>query len=129
MTTTETLNKLTGPKVTQAEIDALVVAEQYHHFPHTRVTVCCLTLRNEFSVIGESSCVADENFNHELGRQIAREDAIEKVWWLEGYLLRQKLTDAKTPGASPPSLPGLASVGARPLGAAEDYAADDDLDL
>jgi len=50
-----------------------------------------LTLQNGFTVVGESACASPENFNAELGRKIARENARNKIWMLEGYLLKQRL--------------------------------------
>jgi len=79
------------PRVTDEQIDGLIVAEQYHQFPGTTATVCCMTLRNGFNAIGESACVSPQAFNAETGRKIAREAARQKVWALEGYLLRQRL--------------------------------------
>lgn len=79
------------PRVTNEAIDNLIVAEQYHQFPGTTVTVCCLTLRNGFNTVGESACVSPEGFDAEIGRQLARKEAREKIWLLEGYLLRQML--------------------------------------
>lgn len=79
------------PRVTNEAIDNLIVAEQYHQFEGTTVTVCCLTLRNGFNTVGESACVSPEGFDAEIGRQLARKEAREKIWLLEGYLLRQML--------------------------------------
>lgn len=56
-----------------------------------QLTTCVLVLRNGFTVTGESACVSPENFNAELGRKYAREKAINKIWELEGYLLKQRL--------------------------------------
>jgi hypothetical protein len=53
--------------------------------------VCCLTLRNGFTVTGESACASPENYNSEIGQKIAFENARDKVWMLEGYLLKEKL--------------------------------------
>lgn len=53
-----------------------------------RVTVCVLTMRNGFVVIGESACVDLENFDLDIGRQIARSNAVDKIWPLVGYELR-----------------------------------------
>lgn len=61
--------------------------------PLDLLTFCVLVLRNGFTVVGQSACASPENFNAEIGRQIARKDAIEKIWPLEGYLLRQRLHD------------------------------------
>ncbi len=55
------------------------------------LTFCVLILNNGFTVTGESACVSPENFDAEIGRKIARENAREKIWVLEGYLLKQNL--------------------------------------
>lgn len=55
------------------------------------LTFCVLVLENGFTVTGESACASPENFNEEIGRKIAYENAIDKVWLLEGYLLKQTL--------------------------------------
>jgi hypothetical protein len=73
-------------------IDATIVGEDYHVFPDTTMTVCALKLRNGFIVIGESAAASPENFNAELGRKIARDNARNKIWALEGYALRNKLS-------------------------------------
>jgi len=53
--------------------------------------VCVLTLKNGFTVTGESACASPENYNQEIGEKIAKENAVDKIWPLEGYLLKQKL--------------------------------------
>jgi len=82
---------LTAPRVTPERLEEVIVREDYHVFPGTLLTVCCLRLRNGFTVTGESACASPENFNAELGRKIAREHAKQKIWPLEGYLLRDRL--------------------------------------
>lgn len=86
--------KLTAPRLTPEDIDATIVSEQYHIFPGTTLTVCCLTLRNGFNVVGESATASPENFDTELGRKIARSSARDKIWALEGYILRERLAAA-----------------------------------
>jgi hypothetical protein len=83
---------LTAPRITPEQIDAAVVGEQYHVFEGTTLTVCCLTLANGFTVTGESACASPENFDVELGRKIARDNAKQKIWALEGYALRNRLS-------------------------------------
>ena len=56
------------------------------------LTFCVLVLRNGFTVTGESACASPENFDAEIGRKVARQNAINKVWPLMGYELRTKLT-------------------------------------
>ena len=82
---------LDAPRLTPALIDAAILAEQYHVFPDTTLTVCCLTLRNGYCVVGESAAASPENFDEEIGRKIARDNARNKIWALEGYLLRERL--------------------------------------
>ena len=59
--------------------------------PIRLLTFCVLVLRNGFTVTGESACVSPENFDAELGRKIARQNAIAKVWPLMGYALRERI--------------------------------------
>ena len=82
---------LNAPRLTPADIDAAIVSKAFHVFPGTAVTVCCLVLANGFKVIGYSSAVSIENFDIEIGQKIAFENARQKVWELEGYLLKQRL--------------------------------------
>lgn len=82
---------LNAPRLTPDLIDATIVSEQYHVFPATTMTVCALTLRNGYIVTGESAAASPENFDEAIGRKIARENARNKIWMLEGYLLREKL--------------------------------------
>lgn len=82
---------LSAPRVTPEALDEKIIGERYHVFPDTTVTVCILHLENGFTVTGESACASPENFDPELGRQIARRNAREKIWALEGYLLRETL--------------------------------------
>ena len=84
---------LTAPRVTPEQIDAVIENEQYHVFPGTTLTVCCLRLKNGFNVTGESACASPENFDYELGREIARDNAKQKIWALEGYALRNRLSE------------------------------------
>ena len=55
------------------------------------LTFCVLVLRNGFTVTGESACASPENFSAEIGRRVARENAIAKVWPLLGYALKDKM--------------------------------------
>jgi hypothetical protein len=55
------------------------------------LTFCVLVLKNGFTVTGEAACASPENFNAEIGRKIAKENAVQKIWPLMGYELRSKL--------------------------------------
>jgi len=101
---------LTAPRVTPADIEANIVDEVYFtaadgmngtsdadcsmasYDALKLLTFCVLVLRNGFTVTGESACASPENFNAEIGRKIARENAVQKIWPLMGYELRSKLS-------------------------------------
>jgi aminopeptidase N len=84
--------ELTAPRITPERIEEVIVHEAFYQFPGTTVTVCCITLLNGFTVVGESACASPENFDADLGKKIARDDAKRKIWALEGYALRNKLS-------------------------------------
>jgi hypothetical protein len=96
---------LTAPRVTPADIEANIVSTHYFTAgeavtaldrgfapePLLLLTFCVLVLRNGFTVTGESACASPENFDAEVGRKIARANAVNKVWPLMGYELKQRL--------------------------------------
>lgn len=111
---------LTAPRITPADIEANIASEHYftawdgRHGAILRetyagrerpkpdgsdlaalklLTFCVLVLQNGFTVTGEGACASPENFDAEIGRKIARQNAINKVWPLMGYELRTKLTN------------------------------------
>lgn len=99
MSTDETIEtkiqakNLTAPRVTPDHIEDCITNEVYYVFPGTTVTICLLYLRNGFSVTGESACASLQNFDQEIGRDIARNNAKQKIWALEGYLLKERLSE------------------------------------
>jgi hypothetical protein len=82
---------LTAPRLNPEHIDGTIESSDFHIFVGTTLTVCCLTLRNGFTVTGESAAASPENFDAEIGRKIAFANAREKIWALEGYLLKERL--------------------------------------
>lgn len=82
---------LNAPRITPQHIDEQIVSAAFHLFPGTTTTVCLLTLRNGFTVVGESACASPENYDADVGNKIAFTNAREKIWLLEGYLLRDWL--------------------------------------
>jgi hypothetical protein len=95
----------TAPRITPTDIEAAIAAEHYftaadgaricgsEKHPLDLLTFCVLELRNGFTVTGESACASPENFDAEIGRKIARQNAVQKIWPLEGYLLKQRLSE------------------------------------
>ena len=101
---------LTAPRVTPADIDANITNEHYFtaaegasgagyliHDPNVKsplslLTFCVLVLKNGFTVTGESACASPANFDADIGKSIARTNAIQKIWPLVGYALKEKLS-------------------------------------
>lgn len=79
------------PTITPDVIEDQISEEAYYVFPGTTVTVCLLTLKNTYSVIGESVCPDPRIYNKELGKKKARDNAKNKLFSLEGYHQRSIL--------------------------------------
>ncbi len=103
---------LTAPRVTFARIEEVIEDVQYFTagdgaygyqtrdetvdtatYPEALnlLTFCVITLKNGFTVTGESACASPENFDEEIGQKIAYDNAVNKIWPLEGYLLKEQL--------------------------------------
>lgn len=107
---------LTAPRITPADIQAAISGEFTFTVgnaaralncpisePADLLTICVLTLRNGFTVTGESACASPENFDADIGHKVARENAINKIWMLEGYLLKELLHNvAQRPDSTAP---------------------------
>jgi hypothetical protein len=107
----------TAPRITPADIEANVASEHYFtaaegvygatlcqgerpglgNPPLMLLTFCVLVLKNGFTVTGESACASPENFDAEIGRKVARSNAVQKIWPLMGYELKSKLFAQPTP--------------------------------
>lgn len=109
---------LTAPRVTPTDIENNIVSEWYftaydgaksvaiedafQHKPSYVIdkslkllTFCVLVLKNGFTVTGESACASPENFDAELGKKIAKQNAVSKIWPLMGYKLKCDLMEGK----------------------------------
>ena len=80
---------MNAPKVTPEMVEAEILAEDYYR-PFFTITICTLQLRNGFNVTGESACVSPENFNEELGRKLARNKALDKIWMLLAFRMAEQ---------------------------------------
>jgi len=78
-------------RLTPDRIEAAIASEQYIVIPETCLTICVLTMQNGFNVSAEAACADKANFNKEIGRTVARRNALNQVWPLEGYLLKQRI--------------------------------------
>lgn len=95
----------TAPRLTPQMIDDQIVSAVsgrasvlFKDVPHSEamqcLTLCVMTLKNGYTLVGKSACASPENYDEHIGRQIAYEDARKQIWALEGYALRNKLAAA-----------------------------------
>lgn len=83
---------VTEDRVTAEYLNSLPISTEYFNpdcAPH--VTICVIQVRNGFVLVGKSAPADPANFDADLGREFARDDALRQLWALEGYLLRQCL--------------------------------------
>lgn len=119
---------LTAPRITPADIEDAIASEHYFTArdgregamsanayagreapreddadlaPLKLLTFCVLVLRNGFTVTGASACASPENFDAEIGQRIARAKAVEKLWPLLGYALKERLHQAAQERTAP----------------------------
>ena len=81
---------LNAPRLTPEHIENTIKGVEFHRLTDV-LTVCVMTLKNGFTVTGESACASPANYDKEVGERVARDNATEKIWLLEGYLLKEKL--------------------------------------
>ena len=103
-------------RVTEEQIEAKIKDKKFTVLEDGKTTICNLYLENGFTVRGESACVDPANFDKELGEKIAYENAKDKIWLLEGYLLQQKLyEEPEKADAEPPDFLGRMEIEGREL--------------
>lgn len=124
---------LTAPRITPADIEANIESEHYFtaadgllgqlntpqpdlDSPLYLLTFCVLVLKNGFTVTGESACASPENFDAEIGRKIARQNAVQKVWPLIGYELRTRLSFSNSSESTRHLRPNPANGAPKPAG-------------
>lgn len=59
--------------------------------PLACLTLCLLVMKNGFTIHGHSACADPKGFNAEIGRTIAKRNAVSVAWGHMGYELRTKL--------------------------------------
>lgn len=79
-------------KVTIDYIEAQIVKQEDFKLG-LKTTVVLLTLANGFEVVGKSSCVNPDNYDHAIGVNVARARAIDQLWVLEGYTLQNEMSE------------------------------------
>ena len=85
----ESLRRYAPDKIVSTQ--PLATSEPGPRTPLDLLTFCVLVLKNGFTVTGESACASPENFDAEIGRKLARANAVNKIWPLMGYELRSRL--------------------------------------
>jgi hypothetical protein len=127
VTEQELIDGARGERVTLADVEAAIISEHFFtarqgaraaaldtavesgQIPDTSflkdlgtLTICVLRLWNGFTVLGQSACADPKNFNEEIGKRLAKSDAVNKMWALMGYELKSRMArDERLVGGSP----------------------------
>lgn len=78
-------------KMDPAYIESLVADVEYHQTPGTTLTVCVLTLTNGSAVVGTSNVINPANYDAQIGKTTAYQNAFGKIWELEGYAIKRDM--------------------------------------
>ena len=82
------MNKLTIEYLTEL----LDVVEYVHQ---GLLTICTITLKNGYKLAGTSACIDNQNYDPLIGNNCAFANALDKLWELESYLLKQKIYESQ----------------------------------
>jgi hypothetical protein len=101
---------LNAPRVRPEDLEAEILAETYftaadgatasgeaYHDSLACLTFCVLVLKNGFTTVGYTKCVSPENFDAEIGKKIARKNALRQLWPLLGFRLADRIADGENP--------------------------------
>ncbi|GLS44398.1 Gp49 family protein [Methylobacterium brachythecii] len=83
----------TAPRITFDGIKAAIADVEYFRAKDT-LTICIITMRNGFHVLGKSACASPENYDQAVGERYAYDDAFRQIWALEAYALKNTLSAA-----------------------------------
>lgn len=85
---------MSNNRVTQEEIDALLDAsETQEHIFWDKELIVSYKLPSGFTIAGRAACIDPANFDLEIGRKVARENAEHQLWQLEGYRKQLELAN------------------------------------
>jgi len=94
--------KQSSPRLSYHHLEKLIIDEEYHHFTNARVTVCCLLVASDFSVVASVVCANPDQFDKQIGRVKARQKALSKLMKYERYRHRQQFGDVGSKGDAGP---------------------------
>ena len=80
---------LNGPRIKPSDVVDQINKIQW--VQEGVLTICIIIMQNGFIVTGESACADPDNFDEMVGKEVAKRNAMNKIWPLLGYALREKL--------------------------------------
>ena len=80
-----------APHVTEEGIKAKIKDVEYLY--KKLITICIITMKNDFVVMGMTAPANAENYNVEIGKRYAYDNAFRQLWQLEGYLFRETINE------------------------------------
>jgi hypothetical protein len=85
----ERLKGAVAPRVTEQSIKDKI--EHVGYLLQGFTTICTITMKNGFKFHGFSTPASELNFDSEIGKRYAYDNAFRQIWTHEGYLLRERL--------------------------------------
>lgn len=88
---------LNAPRVTPAMIDALIKDQALIKIDDVGM-LCQITLHNGFTILGKNlGSVSHENYNEDIAKQKAYEDARHQIWPFAGFMLAEDIHRGNRP--------------------------------
>lgn len=111
-----------APRVSLADIEAAIFGVFYqtgdHLLDHADIkveqfsdkalydnaklmTLCTIIMKNGFMFVGHSTPASPQNYNFDLGKKLAYDQAFKQIWPMMGFELRSKLYERSQLGSGP----------------------------
>lgn len=80
-------------RITPEQISTLMNEAEYQvaHRMFDKQCIVVAKLRNGFTIVGESACIDPNDYNEEIGFNLAKARIEQRLWELEGYALQKSL--------------------------------------
>lgn len=76
--------------VSKEYVESIITRVEYINPEGTALTLCLLHCKNGFICVGESACAVPSRYDPALGQKYSYENAFDKLWAHEGYVLKTK---------------------------------------
>lgn len=68
------------PFVKPEIVDQMIDHADYWHVPESSTMVCCITLKNGFTVVDHAACCDKRNFNEDIAKRLSFSKARDQIF-------------------------------------------------